>query len=232
MTAFSPSQILYEDNHLFIVNKACSQLVQGDKTGDSTLIDEIKRFIKLRDNKPGKVFCCPVHRLDRPSSGIVVFATTSKAVARMNALFQTGKVQKYYWAIVDSCPPEPVGELRHYLIKNSQQNKSAAFDEDGSGRKESSLRYRVRGKTSTYFLMEIELITGRHHQIRAQLKKIGIHIRGDLKYGAGRSNPHGEISLHARSICFHHPVTKRELHLIADPRSVQSDPLWHSLPPL
>ena len=231
MRPFSSEQILYEDNHLFIINKACSQLVQGDRTGDIFLLEEIKSFIKIRDSKPGNVFCGLIHRLDRPCSGIVIFAKTSKALSRMNALFRQNKVQKYYWALVDGRPPEPAGELRHYLLRDSTRNRSRAFDSPGKGRKESQLRYELVHSTREYFLLEIELLTGRHHQIRAQLAKIGLHIRGDLKYGAKRSNPGGGISLHARSISFQHPVSARQLIITADPVVVQGDRLWQELPP-
>ncbi len=230
MIPFSAEQILYEDNHLFIINKACSQLSQSDKSGDPPLGDSIKAFIKRRDHKPGNVFCNPAHRLDRPSSGIFIFAKTSKALSRMNRIFRDAQAQKFYWALVDAPPPEPQGALRHYLLKDNQRNKSRAFNEPGRGRREAVLSYTVTYRLENYFLLEIELHTGRHHQIRAQLAKINIHIRGDLKYGARRSNPDGGISLHARKMCLRHPVSNQKLTIVADPRRAQADTLWNHLP--
>lgn len=231
MPPFSPAQILHEDKHLLIINKACSQLTQGDKTGDSSLLDDIKAFIKIRDQKPGNVFCAPVHRLDRPSSGALIFAKTSKALSRMSNMFREGQVEKHYWVFVNAPPPQEQGTLKHYLMKDSSRNKSRAFNTPGRGRKEARLRYTVKYKTIGYFLLEIELLTGRHHQIRAQLADIGLHIRGDLKYGAKRSNPNGGISLHARNIAFIHPVSGAKINITASPLDVQDDTLWKQLPP-
>ena len=216
-------QIIHEDNHIVIVNKACSEIVQGDKTGDITLIDKLKAYIKEKYQKPGNVYLGLVHRLDRPTSGIVVFARTSKALARMNQIFQDRKVEKTYWAVVDKVPPENEATLVHYLKKNTKQNKSYAFDTQKAGTKEANLTYRLKANSNRYYLLEIELHTGRHHQIRAQLAKIGCHIKGDLKYGFPRSNPDGGIHLHARSIEFTHPVSKELLRITAEP---PKDVLW------
>ena len=217
-------QIIHEDNHLIIVNKACSEIVQGDKTGDKTLIDDVKTYIKKKYKKPGDVFLGLVHRLDRPTSGIVIFARTSKSLTRMNDLFKNKKIKKVYWAVVDKLPSENEATLVHYLKKNAKQNKSYAFDTQKADTKEASLSYRLAAKSDRYYLLEIELHTGRHHQIRAQLAKIGCHIKGDLKYGFPRSNPNGGIHLHARSIEFIHPVSKEKLHIEAMP---PDDVLWN-----
>ncbi|RLD68370.1 MAG: RNA pseudouridine synthase [Bacteroidetes bacterium] len=217
-------QIIHEDNHIIIVNKACSEIVQGDKTGDKTLIDDVKSYIKEKYKKPGDVFLGLVHRLDRPTSGIVIFARTSKALTRMNDLFKNKKIKKNYWAVIDKQPPEDEATIVHYLKKNAKQNKSYAFDTQKADTKEASLSYRLAAKSNRYFLLEIELHTGRHHQIRAQLAKIGCHIKGDLKYGFPRSNPNGGIHLHARSIEFIHPVSKEKLSISANP---PDDVLWN-----
>lgn len=217
-------QILYEDNHLIVINKAVGEIVQGDKTGDKPLLDKVKAYIKKKYNKPGEVFLGLVHRLDRPTSGIVIFARTSKALSRMNKLFQDKAVKKFYWAIVDNPPPEESGTLVHYLKKNEKQNKSYASDKQKAGTKKASLSYRLIGRTNRYYLLEIELHTGRHHQIRAQLAKIGLHIKGDLKYGFSRSNPDGGIHLHARKVEFIHPVKKEPLIIEAKP---PDDVLWN-----
>ncbi len=217
-------EILYEDNHLIIVNKACSEIVQGDKTGDASLIDKLKAYIKKKYNKPGSVFLGLVHRLDRPTSGIVIFARTSKALSRMNKLFKEKNIKKIYWALVDNAPPKDEDTLVHYVKKNQQKNKSFAYDTEKSGTKKASLTYRLIGRTKRFFLLEIELHTGRHHQIRTQLAKIGLHIKGDLKYGFPRSNPDGGIHLHARQVEFIHPVNKEPLVIIADP---PDDVLWN-----
>jgi 23S rRNA pseudouridine1911/1915/1917 synthase len=224
------SRLLYEDNHLILVNKRCGELVQGDKTGDQPLLETLREFIRIRDRKPGNVFLGLVHRLDRPTSGIVVFAKTSKALGRMNRLFAESRVEKRYWALTDALPPDTSGELRHFLQRDPKTNKSRAFSEPGSERKAASLGYEVLLSLDRYHLLELDLHSGRHHQIRAQLQAMGIHIRGDLKYGARRSNPTGGISLHARSISFEHPVGAREtVKVVADPRPVQDDPLWKKL---
>ena len=215
--------ILYEDNHLIALNKSVSDLVQGDNTGDKSLDIKVKEYLKDVYKKPGNVFLGVIHRLDRPVSGAVVFARTSKALSRMNKLFQEKKVQKKYWAIVSENPPVEEGRLNHFLVRKPNLNKSFAYTTAKKGSKEASLSYRLMGRTKNYFFLEIDLHTGRHHQIRCQLAKIGCPIKGDLKYGSGRSNPGGGISLHAREIEFIHPVLKEELKIIANP---PKDVLW------
>jgi len=212
------SRILYEDNHLLILNKKAGEIVQGDKTGDEPLCDTLKAFIAQRDGKPGRVFMGVPHRLDRPVTGIALFAKTSKALERMNELFRTGEgsaIKKVYWALTECCPEPESGELKHYLLRNEKQNKSYPYPAPRIGAKEARLKYRLLGATERYFLVEVELLTGRHHQIRCQLAAIGCKIKGDLKYGARRSNPDGGISLHARSIRFVHPVSHKEIYVEA-----------------
>ena len=204
-------QVLYEDNHLIIVSKSAGEIVHGDKTGDIPLSEMVKSYIKEKYAKPGEVFLGVVHRLDRPVSGVVVFARTSKALARMNELFRTGGVRKTYWALVQNAPRAQEATLTHYLVRNEQKNKSFAYDYERTGAKKAVLDYQVIGHSDRYHLLEVHLHTGRHHQIRCQLAAIGCPIRGDLKYGAPRSNPDGSISLHARSICFEHPVSHQEI---------------------
>lgn len=219
-------QVLYEDNHIIIVNKAASEIVQGDKTGDMPLSEMVKAYIKEKYAKPGAVFLGVVHRLDRPVSGVVVFARTSKALERLNAMFREGgRIQKTYWAIVKERPREPEGELVHYLVRNEQQNKSYAYSTERVGAKRSVLDYRLLASMDRYHLLEVTLRTGRHHQIRCQLAKMGSPIRGDLKYGSERSNPDGSICLHARRIRFEHPVSKVMIDVVAP---VPDTPLWHS----
>jgi len=215
--------ILYEDNHLIAVNKTCSDLVQGDKTGDTTLPDRIKTYLKEKYNKPGNVFCGVTHRLDRPTSGLVLFAKTSKALERLNEMFKNHEIKKTYWAIVKETPKEREGTLRHYLYRNEKQNKSYALEAPRVDAKEAVLSYKVIAKSDNYSLLEINLETGRHHQIRCQLAKIGCPIKGDLKYGFARSNPDGGISLHARRVEFIHPVSKENIDIIAP---VPEDNLW------
>lgn len=210
-------EILYEDNHLLVVNKQVSDIVQVDDTGDESLEVRIKAFIKERDSKPGNVFLGVVHRIDRPVSGIVVFAKSAKALARMNELFRARDVEKIYWAVVKDKPAVPEGELSNYISRNPKKNKSFISETLKEGYKPALLRYRITGKSESYYLLEIELLTGRHHQIRAQLAHIGCPIKGDLKYGFPRSNKNGGISLHARSIKFIHPVKKTELLIVAPP---------------
>lgn len=207
--------VVYEDNHLIIVNKADSEIVQGDKTGDEPLSESLKRYLKEKYNKPGNVFLGVVHRLDRPVSGLVVFAKTSKALSRLNTMLAQGEVKKTYWAIVTARPPQEEGELIHYLVRNEQQNKSYAYDRERQGSKQAILHYRLIATSDRYWLLEVDLKTGRHHQIRCQLSKMGCPIKGDLKYGAPRSNPDGSISLHARRIRFVHPVSKQSIDLTA-----------------
>lgn len=204
-------EVVYEDNHIIIVDKTCSEIVQGDKTGDTPLSGTVKQYIKEKYHKPGDVFLGVVHRLDRPVSGLVMFARTSKALARLNKMFQDGEVHKTYHALVKDFPPKEEDELVHWLVRNEKQNKSYAYDKEVPNSKKAILHYKVIGKTDTYYILEIDLKTGRHHQIRCQLAHIGCPIKGDLKYGARRSNPDGGISLQAHSISFIHPVTKKEI---------------------
>lgn len=206
---------LYEDNHLIAVYKDNSDLVQGDSTGDITLADKVKNYIKHTYNKPGDVYLGITHRIDRPVSGVVLFTKTSKALSRMNRMFQDGKVDKTYLAIVKERPPEDETELTHYLKKNEKQNKSYAHDVEVKGSKRASLKYRIVSRTDRYYLLSIDLLTGRHHQIRSQLAKIGCPIRGDLKYGYGRSNKDGGISLHAFKMSFVHPVKQENITITA-----------------
>ncbi|PCE63895.1 RluA family pseudouridine synthase [Sediminicola luteus] len=203
--------ILYEDNHLIAVNKRVGDLVQGDKTGDIPLPDLVKAYLKAKYQKPGAVFLGVVHRLDRPTSGVVVFARTSKALSRMNRLFAEKDTQKTYWALVENTRIPESGELQHWLVRNTKQNKSYAHHKEVPNAKKARLFYTIRKRLERYQLLEIDLLTGRHHQIRAQLNAIGAHIKGDLKYGAKRSNPDGGICLHARKLCFTHPVKKEPI---------------------
>lgn len=216
-------KVLYEDNHLIIVNKAPSEIVQGDKTGDKPLSETVKEYLKEKYNKPGNVFCGVTHRLDRPTSGIVVFTKTSKALSRMNEMFKNGEVDKTYWAIVKKMPPKDEATLIHYLIKNEKTNKSMAYDTEKPHTKKAVLHYKLIARSDNYFLLEVKIDTGRHHQIRCQLSKIGCPIKGDLKYGADRSNPDGSISLHARNISFIHPVSKEQINVSAP---VPENNLW------
>ena len=212
-------RILYEDNHLLILNKRVGEIVQGDKTGDEPLSETLKAFIAQRNGKPGHVFVGVPHRLDRPVSGIAVFAKTSKCLERLNAMFRDGDVHKAYWALTCVRPEPAEGELRHWLSRNEKQNKSYAYPDDGrrhpAAAKLARLRYKVLRDTDRYHLVEVELLTGRHHQIRCQLATIGCPIKGDLKYGAPRSNPDGGISLHARRITFDHPVRHESITIEA-----------------
>lgn len=220
---FFKMEVLYEDNHIIIVNKSPKEIVQGDKTGDKPLSDMVKDYLKEKYNKPGNVFCGVVHRLDRPTSGVVVFAKTSKALTRLNEMFKKGEVDKTYWAIVKDVPPQNEGVLVHYLIKNEKNNKSTAYDTEKPHTQKAVLHYKLIGRSQKYYLLEVKIETGRHHQIRCQLAKIGLPIKGDLKYGAQRSNPDGSISLHARNISFGHPVSKQIINITAP---VPDDPLW------
>ena len=225
------TRVLFEDNHLLIVNKQPGEIVQGDKTGDEPLVETLKSYIKEKYNKPGAVFLGLVHRLDRPVSGAVIFARTSKALGRMNEMFKTREVRKVYWAIIGGQQSAAGGRqewvlLQHYLKRNEQQNKSYAFDTPGEGRQKAELRYRKIASGDRYDLLEVELLTGRHHQIRAQLAATGSPIKGDLKYGAPRSNPDGSISLHSRYVEFIHPVSKEIIKVTAP---VPGDKLWETL---
>ena len=210
-------RILYIDNHLIAVNKLPGELVQGDETGDRTLADDVKEYLKVTFGKPGNVYLGIPHRLDRPTSGIVVYCRTDKALSRMTALFRTSDVKKTYWAIVDRKPEREEGELVHYITRDSVQNRSIASSKERKGSKIAKLSYRLIASSDNYHLLEIDLHTGRHHQIRAQLAAIGVHIKGDLKYGAARSNPDGGICLHARRVSFIHPVKKERVTIVADP---------------
>ena len=217
-------RIVYEDNHLIAVNKLPSEIVQGDKTGDVPLSEHVKAYIKKKYNKPGEVFLGVIHRIDRPVSGVTVFARTSKALSRMNEMVKHREIKKTYWAIVKNLPPEPDGKLVHYLSRNASKNKSFVSRKASSGSKEAILYYRLIAESDTYYLLEVDLETGRHHQIRAQLSAMGCPIKGDLKYGFDRSNPDASISLHARSIEFIHPVRKENLRITAEP---PDDSLWN-----
>lgn len=219
-------QILYEDNHLLIINKNVGQLVQGDKTGDESLLDTIKNYIKIRDHKAGNVFLGLVHRIDRPTSGLVIYAKTSKALSRLTQMVKNREIKKTYWAVV---PKEIVPQsqrLVHYLKKNEKNNKAIIFTKPTDGAKESILTYQIIKMLDNYQLLEVDLETGRHHQIRAQLSKIGIPIKGDLKYGSSRSNANGGISLHARKLEFIHLVTKESISITAP--IPQTDSIWRA----
>lgn len=209
----SGMEIVYEDNHIIIVSKQCGEIVQGDKTGDRPLSDAIKEYLKEKYAKPGNVFVGVVHRLDRPVSGLVLFAKTSKALSRLNEMLRKGEIHKTYHALVANMPPSEAGLLEHWMARNERQNKSYAHEREVPGSKLARLRYKVIGHTERYHLLEITLLTGRHHQIRCQLAKIGCPIKGDLKYGARRSNPDGGISLQAHAIEFIHPVSKQAINI-------------------
>ncbi|SEG42455.1 RluA family pseudouridine synthase [Flavobacterium urumqiense] len=219
-------QILHEDNHLIVVNKRVGDIVQGDKTGDQPLSEVVKEYIKDKYNKPGEVFLGVVHRLDRPTTGIVVFARTSKALTRMNELFSTRETEKTYWAIVKNKPEKSEDKLIHFIKRNEKNNTSKAHIKEVPESKLASLDYKIFKELNNYFALEINLHTGRHHQIRAQLSAIGSPIKGDLKYGFDRSNPNGGIHLHARKLVFTHPVTKENIILIAP---IPSDSIWDAL---
>jgi len=224
MIDFDPGkQILYEDNHLIIINKYSSQIVQGDKTGDEPLSEQIKKYLKIKYNKPGNVFCGVIHRLDRPVSGAVIFARTSKALSRMNDLIKNREIKKTYWAVVKNPPPDQTGHLIHYLIRNPKKNKSFIVSENTKGAKKAELIYTHLRSSEKYHLLEIELLTGRHHQIRAQLAFIGCPIKGDVKYGFPRTNEDASIHLHARRIEFLHPIKKDKIFIEAP---LLDDPLW------
>lgn len=216
--------VLYEDNHILIVNKACSEIVQGDKTGDEPLEESLKRWLKEKYQKPGNVFLGVTHRLDRPVTGVVMFAKTSKALARLNEMFRNGEIHKTYWAIVKERPAQEEATLEQYIVRNEKQNKSYVYDKPRPDAKKAILHYKVLKQSDRYTLLEVDLKTGRHHQIRCQLAGMGCPIKGDLKYGAARSNPNGGISLHARRIQFIHPVSKLEIDITAP--VPQDDTLW------
>ncbi|MDD6110890.1 MAG: RluA family pseudouridine synthase [Prevotellaceae bacterium] len=218
--------VIYEDNHIIVVNKESGEIVQGDKTGDTPLSDCVKDYLKWKYQKPGNVFLGVVHRLDRPVSGLVVFAKTSKALSRLNEMFRKGEVHKTYWAIVKNAPKEPSGRLTHWICRNEKQNKSYAYNSEVSGSKKAVLDYRLLASGDNYHILEIRLLTGRHHQIRCQLSAMGSPIRGDLKYGAQRSNPDGSISLLSRHVEFVHPVSKELVSLDAP---LPKDNLWQKI---
>ena len=218
------AQIIFEDNHLLVINKKAGQLVQGDKTGDLSLLELIKDFIKKRDEKPGNVFLGLVHRIDRPTSGLVIYAKTSKALTRLTQMVKNREIKKIYWAIVGKEMIPKSQRLVHYLQKNEKTNKATVFIKPTDKAKESILNYQIIKTLDNYQLLEIDLETGRHHQIRAQLSKIGVPIKGDLKYGAPRSNPDGGISLHARKLEFEHPVTKERVEIVAP--VPENDAIW------
>jgi len=215
--------VLYEDNHIIIINKKPSEIVQGDKSGDTTLSDIVKEYIKEKYNKPGKVFLGVVHRIDRPVSGIVIFARTSKSLSRLNAMLKDRSIQKYYWAVIKTTPKKTSAHLIHYLRRDSQKNKSFAYNKEVKNSKKAELKYELISRSDNYSLLQIILITGRHHQIRAQLSAIGCPVKGDLKYGSPRSNKNASIHLHARKVEFIHPVSKEKISIVAPP---PDDPLW------
>jgi len=218
-------QVLYEDNHLIVINKRSGDIVQGDKTGDMPLSEVVKQYIKEKYNKPGNVYLGVAHRLDRPTSGIVVFAKTSKALPRLNKLFAEKEAQKTYWAVVKNKPVKENDTLVHWLKRNTKQNKSYAYKNEVPDSKKAILDYKIIKKLDNYYLVEIDLKTGRHHQIRAQLTNIGCTIKGDLKYGSDRSNKDGSIHLHARKLSFIHPVKKEKIEIIAPP---PNDSIWNA----
>jgi len=218
-------QVLFEDNHIIAINKRPGDIVQGDKTGDIPLSDVVKKFIKIKYNKPGNVYLGVAHRLDRPTSGIVVFAKTSKALPRLNKLFAEKEAKKTYWAIVKNKPEKESDTLTHWLKRNTKQNKSYANKKEVSESKKAILDYRILKKLDNFFLLEVDLKTGRHHQIRSQLTHIGCPIKGDLKYGFNRSNKDGSIHLHARKLSFIHPVKKEPITIVAPP---PKDPVWNA----
>lgn len=219
-------QVVYEDNHIIIVNKESGEIVQGDKTGDIPLSETVKAYIKEKYAKPGAVFLGVVHRLDRPVSGLVVFARTSKALSRLNDMFRNGEVHKTYWAIVQQRPEHEEGTLENWLIRNEKQNKSYAYQREVPNSKKAILKYRMIGQSERYYLLEVNLLTGRHHQIRCQLATMGCPIKGDLKYGAKRSNPDGSISLLAHRVEFIHPVSKQ--HIVVE-SPIPEDNLWQNI---
>lgn len=218
-------QVLYEDNHLIIVNKRAGDIVQGDKTGDTPLSEVVKSYIKEKYNKPGNVYLGVAHRLDRPTTGVIVFAKTSKALPRLNKIFADKDAKKIYWALVKQTPPKTADTLLHWLRKNPKNNKSTAYSKEIPDGKKAILHYKVLKNLDHYYLLEIELETGRHHQIRSQLSSIGCPIKGDLKYGFDRSNPDASISLHARGLSFIHPVSIEKVHVEAP---LPDDPLWNA----
>ena len=219
-------KVVYEDNHVIIVHKESGEIVQGDKTGDKPLSETVKDYIRDKYHKPGNVFLGVVHRLDRPVAGLVVFARTSKALSRLNEMFRKGEVHKTYWAITKNAPAEPEGTLVNWIVRNEKQNKSYVYDKEVSNAKRAELKYRVIAHTENYHLIEVNLLTGRHHQIRCQLAHMGCVIKGDLKYGAPRSNPDGSISLLSHEVTFIHPVSKVEIKAES---LIPDDRLWRDI---
>lgn len=219
-------KVVYEDNHIIIVYKESGEIVQGDKTGDTPLSEMVKAYIKEKYAKPGLVFLGVVHRLDRPVSGLVMFARTSKALGRLNNMFRNGEIHKTYWAIVQDKPEEEEGTLEHWLVRNEEKNKSFAYYHEVPRSKKAILKYRLIGQSERYYLLEVNLLTGRHHQIRCQLAAMDCPIKGDLKYGAKRSNPDGSISLLARRLDFIHPVSKE--HIVVE-SPLPQDNLWQNI---
>ncbi|MFC2334561.1 MAG: RluA family pseudouridine synthase [Prevotella sp.] len=219
-------RVVYEDNHVIIVHKESGEIVQGDKTGDKPLSETVKDYIRDKYHKPGNVFLGVVHRLDRPVAGLVVFARTSKALSRLNDMFRNGEVHKTYWAITRNKPAEDEGTLVNWILRNEKQNKSYVYDKEVPGAKRAELKYRVIAHTENYHLLEVHLLTGRHHQIRCQLAHMDCAIKGDLKYGAPRSNPDGGISLLSREVAFIHPVSKKEIKAES---LIPDDRLWRDI---
>lgn len=218
-------EVIYEDNHIIAVNKACGEIVMIDQTGDAPLTDLVKQYIKEKYQKPGNVFLGLPHRIDRPTSGVVLMGRTSKVLTRLNKMFQKKEeIKKIYWAVVDKQPEPQEGKLEHYVVRSKNINKSYAHEHKVEGGKHAVLTYRTLARSDNYFLLEIDLQTGRHHQIRAQLARIGVHIKGDLKYGYPRSNPDGGIHLHARQVEFIHPVKQEPVTIVAPP---PNEPLWN-----
>lgn len=219
-------RVVYEDNHVIIVHKESGEIVQGDKTGDKPLSETVKDYIRDKYHKPGNVFLGVVHRLDRPVIGLVVFARTSKALSRLNDMFRNGEVHKTYWAITKNKPAEDEGTLVNWIVRNEKQNKSYVYDKEVPGAKRAELKYRVIAHAENYHLLEVHLLTGRHHQIRCQLAHMDCAIKGDLKYGAPRSNPDGSISLLSREVAFIHPVSKKEIKAES---LIPDDRLWRDI---
>jgi len=219
-------EVIYEDNHIVAVNKACGEIVMIDQTGDAPLTDLVKQYLKEKYQKPGNVFLGLPHRIDRPTSGVVLMGRTSKVLTRLNKMFQRKEeIKKIYWAVVDKQPDPPEGKLEHYVVRSKNINKSYAYDHEVEGGKFAVMTYRTIAQSDNYYLLEIDLHTGRHHQIRAQLARIGVHIKGDLKYGFPRSNPDGGIHLHARQVEFIHPVKREPVKIVAQP---PDEPLWNA----
>ena len=221
-----PPSIIFEDNHLIAVNKRSGDIVQEDKTGDAPMTTAVKAYIKEKYAKPGEVFLGVAHRIDRPVSGVVLFARTSKALERLNNMLRDREVKKTYWAVVKNKPPQDSGTLIHFLSRNSETNKAKAFAEEKPGTKRAELHYKLIGTLDRYFVLEVNPVTGRHHQIRVQLASIGCPIRGDIKYGFARTNPDGSIHLHARKLELMHPVQKTPVSIIADP---PNESLWNEV---